>query len=222
MWPHPIRAVIFDVDGLLLDSEGIFLRAMKDVTGHEMDVETHLGIMGTTPYDCGKIIMERYGIEGEPLPFMAEFDKHLNVLLPEAPLMPGAAALVNKLDSMGMPMAIATGSNTENLKAKTINHQGLFALFKAKTCGNEVKNGKPNPEIFLKSLSKLGDIDPQNTLVFEDAPAGVKAAVSAGMAVVMVPNKEYPFQQVLSKLGATPTLMLDSLEDFDFNQFKFE
>jgi pseudouridine-5'-monophosphatase len=87
---------------------------------------------------------------------------------------------------------------------------------------DEVSAGKPNPEIFLTSMRKLGIETPENCLVFEDAPAGVKCANNAGMAVVMVPDKRLPLESALAEFDAKPTIILGSLSEFDFNTFTWE
>ncbi|EAY04421.1 haloacid dehalogenase-like hydrolase family protein [Trichomonas vaginalis G3] len=216
-----IRCVICDVDGLLIDSEGIFAKAIKHYSGHELTQDLHLAIMGTTGPTCGKILMKGFGLEGDPIEWMQKFDIVLNGFLKESDLMPGARQLVKKFHEMRVPIGIATGSNRCNLEAKCTKNMDLLDMLDTSTCGNEVTHGKPNPEIFLTTMKKLGIDDPTQVLVFEDAPTGVKAAISAGMQCIMVPDKSLPYQKLLDDYGVKPTLMLDSLEQFDFSMYKF-
>ena len=178
--------------------------------------------MGTTAYDCGKIIMNKLGIEGDVLEFMKNFDLHLNTLLPESKLMPGAEKLINFFYNLKIPLALATGSNESNLNSKISKHLELFSKINIKTCGNEVKNGKPNPEIFLKTLEKLGNINPKNVLVFEDSPSGIKAAIDAGCATIMIPDKLLPYEELLNKFNVKPLILLNSLNDFESNLFNYD
>lgn len=216
-----IKCVICDVDGLLVDSEGIFAAAVLKYSGHELTEDLHLAIMGTKGPQCGKILMKAFGIEGDPVEYMQKFDIVLNELLPESELMPGAQKLVETFLAKRIPIGIATGSNRCNLDAKTVKSKELFAKFDASTCGDEVTHGKPNPEIFLTTMKKLGVTDPKEVLVFEDAPTGVKAAISAGMHCVMIPDKTLPYQRLLDEYEVKPTIMLDNLDQFDFKSFKF-
>lgn len=220
-WPHPIQAIIFDCDGLLIDSEGIFAQAMKDLTGFELTTDLHLKIMGTRGPECGKILMDAHDIKGDPKEFMANFDKHLNTLLPKANMLPGAKELIEKFAKMGLPMGIATGSNRCNYDAKVVKHGETMKNISVIVCGDEVSKGKPNPEIFLKTMEKLGFEHPENCLVFEDSPGGIKAAVDAGFPCVMVPDKDFPYQRVLDNYGVKPTYMLNSLEEFELSMFDF-
>ena len=220
-WPHPIKAIIFDCDGLLIDSEHLFAQTMKDLTGFELTTDVHLKIMGTNGPQCGKILMDAYGLEGDPAQFIRDYEAHLNKLLPQSTLLPGAERLIRLFDSMKIPMSIASGSSRCNYGAKTSKYKDVMDLIKITTFGNEVKKGKPDPEIFLVSMEKMGIAKPENCLVFEDAPGGIKAAVDAGMACVMVPSKEFPYQQLLDKYQVKPTVMLDSLEEFELSMFDF-
>jgi pseudouridine-5'-monophosphatase len=177
--------------------------------------------MGTIGPVCFQILKKELQIEEDVEVFRKRFIEHLNSLLPQSKLMKGASDLIHKFHDMGVPMALATCSNRDNLEAKTTNHKQLFSLIPFSTCGNEVSKGKPDPEVFLKSMQKLGIDDPRNCLVFEDSPGGIKAAVDGGMASVMVPDKGFPYMESLNKFGVKPTLILDSLEDFDVSAFRF-
>lgn len=223
MWPHPIRAVIFDVDGLLLDSESIFAKGIEDVTGHKVTPDLQVRMLGKTTYDLGCIILDYFGIEGDPMEFMNELNVYLNTILPTAEMMPGAEDLINNLYDMQIPLGLATGSNTENMKAKTQNHIQLFSKIPARTHGNEVSKGKPSPEIFLKSMMKIDPtLRPENVLIFEDSPAGIKGAADAGMASVLVPDPHLDYEKVLNMYDTRPTLILNSLEEFDYKAFSFQ
>ena len=220
-WPHPIKAIIFDCDGLLLDSEHLFAQSIKDMTGFDLTNEIHLKIMGTNGPQCGKILMDAYGLEGDPAQFIHDVEAHLNKLLPQSTMMPGAEKLIRLFDSMKIPMSLASGSSRCNYAAKISQHKEVMELIKTTTFGNEVKKGKPDPEIFLVSMQKMGIDKPEHCLVFEDSPGGIKAADVAGFPSVMVPCNDFPYQELLEKFDVKPTLMLKSLEDFDLSMFDF-
>lgn len=126
-------------------------------------------------------------------------------------LLPGAERLIRHLHESNVKLALATSSNAESAAFKTKNHQSLFALFHHKVMGPEVKEGKPAPDIFLLAAQRFVGhaVDPKDCLVIEDAPNGVKAAKSAGMQCVMVPDKHIP-----KEWCTEADLVLKSLEEF--------
>lgn len=167
----------------------------------------------------------------------------LNKLFPNCQLMPGAERLIKHLKSQNIPIAVATSSAAQSIAVKTTHHKKLFELFDHIVMGStdpDVKQGKPMPDIFLVAASRFKEDTPNpenvNTrscenfinlvlefifqcLVFEDSPNGVKAAIAAGMQVVMVPDPEATADM---KEGATQ--VLKSLLDFkpeDFGLPKF-
>ena len=220
-WPYPIYGIIFDCDGLLLDSERHFATTIKHLTGHELTKDLHLKIMGANGVQCAKIILSEFGIERDPVQFVKDLDAYLNTLLPESDLMPGAEKLLKLFDSINIPMSLASGSSRCNYSAKTAKHKDVMDLIKVTTFGDEVKRGKPDPEIFIQSMHKMGINTPHSCIVFEDSPGGIKAAVDAGFPCVMVPNPDFPYEELLQKYNVRPTFMLKSLEDFNLNMFDF-
>jgi pseudouridine-5'-monophosphatase len=221
-WPHPIKAVICDIDGLLLDTEPIFVDAMHEATGYPLSVEFHRKLLGRSGFDAAPWIKAEYNLSYTHEEIVERIDVALKSRLGRARIIHGAHELVASLKALHIPLGLATGSNRVNFRTRTDPHPEFFAQFDTATCGDEVSAGKPNPEIFLTCMRKLGIQSPENVLVFEDAPAGVKCANNAGMAVVMVPDKELPVQEALNEFGAKPTVLLRSLTEFDFRAFKFE
>ncbi|CAH2054467.1 unnamed protein product, partial [Iphiclides podalirius] len=146
--------------------------------------------------------------------FISETKEQFQNLFPDTQLMPGAKKLIEHFNKKNVPIGLATSSSEESYHLKVDkHHSSLFSLFPYKTFGSsdpEVKRGKPHPDIFLVAACKFPDNPkPDQCLVFEDAINGVKAARSAGMQVVMVPD-----QQMDRSLTTEATLVLDSLEDF--------
>lgn len=221
MWN--IKAAIFDVDGLLLDTEGIFDRVIQQyavqMTGRTMPEdafrEMRVKMYGRKKEDVAQLLHDtlRLGTKIAPDHYL-EWRRH--VLLPlliEAELLPGAERLVKHLHDNGVPMAVATSSTREDYDLKTSRHQSLFALFNNHVVtGEQVEKGKPDPEIFLKAAGLIG-IDPVDVVAFEDAESGVLAAKQAGMYVVAVPHPWLPPSRV-----AQADQILKSLMDFDGKQ----
>ncbi|EAY14162.1 HAD-superfamily hydrolase, subfamily IA, variant 3 containing protein [Trichomonas vaginalis G3] len=216
-----IRGVIFDVDGLLLDSEDIFARCFKNVTGMELTLDVHVKAMGLTGVNLGKSLMDSCNISGDPAEFMKKIDNCTIGLYPTSKLLQGAREIVHKFARHNIKLGIATGAKQCQFEVKIINHKDVFSKFEAFTYGSDVTRGKPNPDIFLITMEKLNLTDPSEILVFEDAPNGVKAAISGGMKAVIVPNPLTPYKQYLEKLGAVPTMELKSLLDFDYSSYQF-
>jgi pseudouridine-5'-monophosphatase len=178
--------------------------------------------MGRTGPDACALIVEKYGIQEPPLVYLARRDAELQKIFPEAKLFPGAVEVVKYAVDRGLPVALATSSNRANFVTKIVNHKEFYSQFKAITCGDEVSSGKPNPEIFLRSMRSLGLDDPKGVLVFEDAPIGVRAANNAGMPVVMVPDPGLDLVPALEEVDAHPTYILSSLVDFDWTVFDLD
>ncbi|EAX95558.1 HAD-superfamily hydrolase, subfamily IA, variant 3 containing protein [Trichomonas vaginalis G3] len=216
-----IRGIIFDVDGLLLDSEKIFADCFKNVTGMELTTDIHVKAMGLTGIQLGKFLMEMYNITGDPAEFMRKIDICADYLYPFSEVLPGAREIVQKFAKHNIKMGVSTGGKRVHHEAKIANHQDIFSKIEATTFGSEITHGKPNPEIFVKTMEKLNITDPSEVLVFEDAPNGVKAAISGGMKCVIVPNHHTPYKEQLENLGVVPTMYLKSLLEFDYSAFLF-
>ncbi|KAM0790711.1 hypothetical protein ACM66B_004567 [Microbotryomycetes sp. NB124-2] len=221
---HEIKAVIFDMDGLMLDSERIYTIVTNEVIrpyGKEMTMEIKAGLMGRPGEDAA-----RYLIEATKLPLtvdelMSRMEAGLEERFRNVAPMPGIIKLVKHLDKHRIPMCIATGSKKRNFEIKSSHLGHLFDPFRGRVlCGDDPilqGKGKPDPTIFLEAarihLGITSAKDRAQVLVFEDGAPGVKAAHAAGMPVVWVPDP-----QILATLGQNhgldPTEELETLEHF--------
>jgi pseudouridine-5'-monophosphatase len=220
-YPHPIHGIIFDNDGCLLDTEHLYEIVFERLTGH-VDKEFRRQLQGLTGPDACALIVKHYGMDEDPLHYQARRDAELQKIFPAAQLFPGAEEVVAYALSRNLPIALATSSNRDNFVTKIVNHDAFYKQFHSIICGDEIVKGKPNPEIFLKSMAAIGVGDPKNCLVFEDAPLGVKAANNAGMPVVMIPDPELPLENALAETGAVPTVLWKSLKEPDWSMFRLE
>ena len=222
VWNHPIKAIIFDVDGLLLNTEDIYADVHKELTGNPLDWEFRKQIMGKPDLVVGDMTVKKYNLTYSAEEYCKKKDKILVELYPQAKFLKGATKVLDEVFKRNIPRAVATGAIRANFELKIVHHKDYFGQFKVIQTGDDVKQGKPNPEIFLTTMQKLGFTNPENILVFEDSPTGVKCANNAGMPVVMVPDPSLPMPISIDELGAKPTVLLHSLEEFDFNQFNWE
>lgn len=224
---NKISHVIFDLDGLLLDTETIYTRIFKEMAkrfGREFTLELKCKQMGKSMQESASIFINELDIEMTIDEYCTEVLQHIQTQMPEAQLMPGVEKLIFYLKDKKIPMAIATGSSYDEYIIKTKKHAQLFSCFTNVVCttdNSEVKRGKPYPDVFLLALSKFqATPNSQNVLVFEDAPNGVAAALSADMQVVWIPSPEL-FSQIQNnpKKFPTPTVILKSLEEFNPMEF---
>lgn len=212
---------IFDMDGLLLDTEKIYERILGDVCksyNSPYPWATRMRVLGTTEQRTVSIIVNDLKLSCTVDDFLKKFREKQLLELGGAPLLKGAERLVRHLHQHNIPIALATSSGADSVEVKIKNHQELFALFNHKVMGSsdaEVKEGKPAPDIFLVAAKRFPDSPkPDQCLVFEDAPNGVTAGVSAGMQVVMVPDPHISEEQ-----RKHATVVLGSLEEFKPEQF---
>ncbi|KAJ8918909.1 hypothetical protein NQ315_016811 [Exocentrus adspersus] len=211
-----VTHVIFDMDGLLIESESVYDKIINDIAamfGREYTKEVRLKILGTPEKDTARIAVTELKLPLSPEEFLKIYKEKVNKELQNPVLMPGAKELVKHFYKNEIPIAVATSSSQDSMELKTQHHQDLFKLFHHIVCGStdpEVKNGKPAPDIFLVCAARFPDKPhPSQCLVLEDAPNGVRGAIAAGMQAVMVPSPD-----VGEELRKPATLVLESLNDF--------
>lgn len=206
---------IFDLDGVLLDTERIYkniFAGMAGKYGKHYTPEIQIKIMGKPIIDCLTTIVKELNLPTTANELLKELNTQSAKLFGNCHVMKGAEKLVRHLHKHNIPIAVATSSHENSYKIKIANHREFFSLFHHVVTGDsdpEVKQSKPAPDIFLVCARRFQD-DPssEKCLVFEDAPNGVKAALAAGMQVVMVPDSNTD-----PELCKEATLKLSSLED---------
>jgi len=211
-----VTHVLFDLDGLLLDTEGSHEKVISEIAGRYGKEYTHdvkMKLLGTTEQDTARLAISEMNLPITIQEFRNQYSILCRTAFTNSPFMRGAVRLIKHLHKNKIPFALATSSSNETAELKLRGHPEIFSLFSHKVMGTtdpEVKKGKPHPDIFLVCASRFPDKpDPAKCLVFEDAPNGARAAVSAGMQVVMVPD---PCTD--RALCSHATLVINSLDEF--------
>jgi pseudouridine-5'-monophosphatase len=187
-----VTHIIYDNDGLLLDTEPFYTTAHEIMAGRYgkiFDWTVKSKMIGLRAEDSAKVLIHSLQLPMS-VPEYLEARKHiLAELFPKAEPLPGAVRLTRHLHQAGIPQAVATSSDRYNFDLKVVRHQEWFRIFDCIVTGDdpEIKRGKPHPDIFLITAERL-KAAPSQCLVFEDSPAGIDAARAAGMYTVAVPD----------------------------------
>ena len=204
-------AVIFDLDGVLVDAEVWWDEvrlAWAGQVGRSWTAADQAAVMGANSLGWARIMRQRLDLDLSPEQIV---DDIVGAMVQRyathgAPLIPGAVAAVRRLAEAGVPIAVASSSHRLVIDA-ALDSLGIAGLFRVVVASDEVAHGKPAPDVYLLAARELG-VDPSSCLVVEDSLNGVLAARAAGMTVALVPNAAVP-----PAVGAreAASMILDSL-----------
>lgn len=196
--PRPVKAVVFDMDGLLVDTETVVYRAMQRAAAGiagEMPFATFQRMVGLQHAHSDLILIEHFGEGFDLEAWSAVVNAHFREELAAGiALKAGVVEILDQLDVLGLPRAIATSSSLASVRASLGPHS-LVDRFHALVTRDVQTRGKPHPEPFLKAAEALG-VDPADCLALEDSHNGVRSASSAGMMTVMVPDMLDPTEEM--------------------------
>ena len=196
------KAAIFDMDGLLIDSERAISKAWIEgakALGFPLEMADFMSVIGRAAQQSEAILTDLLGSEQA----MRATAARAHALLPHAggapvfPLKTGALPLLEALHAAGIPCAVASSSNIEEIRHR-LGHVDVLKYFKVITGGNEVTHGKPDPALYLLAAARLG-VPPEDCIAFEDSENGARAAQAAGVRVVIVPDLKHPSDEVAAR-----------------------
>jgi HAD superfamily hydrolase (TIGR01509 family) len=183
-------AVIFDMDGLLFDTEALYRTAFEKAaleTGLRLPSELLLQTPGRTWVQCGALLQDHFGPSFPANPFFSAVVRHFELLAAvDLRVKPGVVELLDLLDRLELPRCIATSSSHDTVQAHLSAH-GLANRFDAVVAHGDYQASKPSPEPFL-TAARLLNAEPTRCLALEDSHNGVRAAHAAGMMTIMVPD----------------------------------
>jgi len=193
--PLQIRALLLDLDGLMIDSEPIYRLAWQSAAaalGYEFPDALYLNLIGLNDHDSEGLLIRSFG-SGFPLDqFRALWPTRWRRYVEEngIPVKPGLGDLFKVLDAHRLPAAVATSSDAEQA-AFSLRAVGLDRRFACIVTGDQVANGKPAPDIFLEGANRLS-VSPRQCMVIEDSDVGILAASAAGIPAVLIPDLKAP------------------------------
>ena len=202
---RPIEALLFDLDGLMLDTEPLYERAWREAAGtlgFELQTELYRSLIGRDYRDSVAELERRWGSGFDRERFHTLWTEAWHELIEESGISrkPGLDELLDWSESRSWPRAVATSSERRQAE-RSLAAADLSDRFEVLVPGDEIARGKPEPDIYERAARMLG-VDPQRTVALEDSNAGVRAAASAGCRVFMVPDRVPPSAEARSAAHA--------------------
>ena len=211
-WSRPVKAVLFDMDGLVLDTEKLYSRFWMEAChfyGFPMTYPQSLCMRALNAQLGEAKLKEFFGdtidyptVRSKRIELMERYVNECGV-----DLKPGIRELLQWMQEKGIPGAIASSSPVPRIR-KHLAFHGLDGAFTALCSARDVAKGKPEPDIYLHAAATLG-FQPEECLALEDSPTGIRSAASAGCLTVMIPDQDQPPEEIKALLYSKA----DSLKD---------
>jgi HAD superfamily hydrolase (TIGR01509 family) len=206
-------AVIFDLDGVLIESEVVWMQARRDVVekaGGTWLADAQQAMMGMSSVEWSRYMHDDLGVQLSPEEISAAVVGSVERVYRERlPLIPGAREAVTAL-STRWPLGIASSANRQ-LIALVLELAGLADCFAVSVSSEEVSRGKPAPDVYLEAARRIAH-EPPSCVAVEDSANGIRAAAKAGMSVIAVPNRVFP---PVADALARADVVLPAIEDLD-------
>ena len=204
-------AVVFDLDGVLVDSEHTWRDAKRDLveaTGGTWKEEATLKMLGMSSPEWSAYLHDDLGVPLEPEEISRRVaERMVELYRADLPLLPGAVEAVRRVRAR-WPLGLATSSNREVIDT-FLELTGLGEAFATTISTEEVAAGKPSPDVYLEATTRLG-VAPESSVAVEDSTNGIRAGLAAGMRVIAIPNETFPPDpEVLARVQ----LVLRSLDE---------
>jgi len=213
LFDRAFDGVLFDMDGLMLDTERISMRAWQAgcaECGHTLTDAQFLDIIGHREADCLRMVKSLFGPDTDTDRIAsATRIRYAKLLEAGVPVMPGLVGALETLAAAGVPMAVATSTHHDVATAK-LTKAGIAHFFRAIVGGDLVANGKPAPDLYLKAAALAG-VSPSRCLALEDSGPGLRAAHAAGCAAVLIPDLKPPGPEI----RALAFRVLGSMREFE-------
>jgi HAD superfamily hydrolase (TIGR01509 family) len=209
--PRAVAAVIFDLDGVLLDSESAWVRVKREYTeetGGHWDERATVEMLGMSSTEWSTYMHDELGVPVPPAQISSDVANKLVELYRERlPLLPGAVEAVESVAGE-WPLGLASSSN-RNVIDLVLELAGIADFFGVTVSSEEVAAGKPAPDVYLEAAGRLG-VEAAGCAAIEDSTNGIRSAHAAEMAVIAVPNEDFPPEPDAVALAA---IVLSSLEE---------
>ncbi|MBJ7354408.1 MAG: HAD family phosphatase [Thermoleophilaceae bacterium] len=207
----PVEAVIFDMDGVIVESEALWDKAREDLvkeTGGRWGAGAQEAMMGMASHEWSVYVRDELEVPMSAEEISRDVVARLEALYREdLPLIEGSAEAVHAA-AEHWPVAIASSSNRELIDL-IAELAGIHHVLRTTVSSEEAGRGKPSPDVFLLAAEQLG-VEPENCVVIEDSANGIRAGVAAGMKVIAIPNRDFPPSPDALDLA---TLVIDRLPD---------
>lgn len=214
--PRRPQTVIFDMDGLLIDSEALYRRSMMAAAaecGHNMQPDAYNNLCGCTWADITTLLVKNHGTDFPVEPFKGSWLKHHGLMSRDVvPLKNGVVECLDVLEASGVPCAVATSSGHETVKQR-LGHFGLIERFNHIVARGDYDAPKPSPAPYLLAAEKLG-VEPRFCLALEDSYTGVRSASAAGAMTVMIPDILHVTDEMQEKCVAICDSLFDVADFF--------
>jgi HAD superfamily hydrolase (TIGR01509 family) len=214
-----IDAVIFDLDGVLVESEHLWDAARRELVaeaGGTWRPEATGAMQGMSSTEWSAYLHEALGVNVDPVRISDEVVARLLAMYrAHLPLLPGALEAVERLGAR-WPLGLASSSNRPIIDV-VLEVSGLSPWFSATVSSEEVARGKPSPDVYLEAARRLG-VDPGTAAAVEDSANGARSALAAGMTTILIPNRQYPppaevRASVAATLGDLEDLTVEAVDD---------